>query len=318
MPVLTPTLLERLDSPAPDLCFYGLAPPKQSTEPERLRTTLEAQRARISALAPDALIVYDLQDESDRQTEARPFPFLPTLAPLHYAHDLLGELALPKIVYRCVGQDTSESLTSWIEALRRSDGPHLSVFVGAATSRPPARAGSLSLTDAYGIARPHAESLALGGIAIPERHARRGDEHLRLLQKAEAGCRFFVTQTVYDASATKSLLSDYARELRAQGRRPVPIIFTFSPCGSARTLALLKWLGITIPRWLENELLDARDILGASVRACEVAWDDVLSYARSKGLPVGVNVESVSIRKEEVDASVRLFTTLRARLNRPG
>jgi hypothetical protein len=307
-----------LDSPAPDLCFYGLAPPKQSTEPERLRTILLAQKARISALAPDALIVYDLQDESDRQSQARPFPFLPTLAPLHYAHDLLGGLALPKVVYRCVAQDTPDSLASWLEELRRADGPHLAVFVGAATSRPSSSAGSLSLADAYALARPHAQSLAVGGIAIAERHARRGDEHLRLLQKAEAGCRFFVTQTVYDASATKSLLSDYARELRARGGRPVPIVFTFSPCGSARTLELLKWLGIAIPRWLENELLEARDILGASVRACEMAWDDVLSYARSKDLPVGVNVESVSVRKEEVDASVSLFTALRARLRRPG
>jgi hypothetical protein len=316
--VSTPTILERLESPAPDLCFYGLAPPKQSTEPERLSAILQAQKARISALTPDALIVYDLQDESDRQTRERPFPFFPTLSPLHYAHDLLGELTLPKIVYRCVGQDTPESLTSWIEALRRSGGPHLSVFVGAATSRPSARAGSLSLADAYALARPHGTSLAVGGIAIAERHARRGDEHLRLLQKAEAGCRFFVTQAVYDASATKSLLSDYARELRARGQRPVPIIFTFSPCGSARTLELLKWLGIAIPRWLENELLETRDILGASVRACQIAWDDVLSYARSKDLPVGVNVESVSIRKEEVEAAGSLFTALRTRFRRPG
>jgi hypothetical protein len=316
--VPTSTLLERLSSPAPDLCFYGLAPPKQSTEPERLRAILEAQKARISALAPDALVVYDLQDESDRQAEARPFPFLPTLPPLGYAHELLGELTLPKIVYRCVAQDTHASFGSWLEALRRSNGPHLSVFVGAATSRPASRAGSLSLADAYTLARPHAQAITVGGIAIPERHARRGDEHLRLLQKAAAGCRFFVTQTVYDASATKSLLSDYARELRTRGGTPVPIIFTFSPCGSARTLELLKWLGIAIPRWLENELLDARDILGASVRACEIAWDEVLSYARSKDLPVGVNVESVSIRKEEVDASVALFTALRERLRRPG
>jgi hypothetical protein len=95
---------------------------------------------------------------------------------------------------------------------------------------------------------------------------------------------------------------------------PVPIIFTFSPCGSAKTLDLLEWLGIAVPRWLKNELLDARDILEASIEACEAAWRDVLFYARGKGLPVGVNVESVSIRKEEVEASVRLFEALRARL----
>jgi len=309
-------LLERLASPTPDLCFYGLAPPKQSTDPVRLRAIVEAQKARIAALAPDALIVYDLQDESDRQTAARPFPFLPTLAPAHYAHELLGDLPVPKIVYRCVGKDTPDSFKAWLEEAGPGGGePRLAVFVGAATSRGPASgAATLSLAQAQALARPHASTLTFGGIAIAERHARRGDEHLRLLQKMEAGCRFFVTQTVYDASATKSLLSDYARELGARGRAPVPIIFTFSPCGSARTLDLLKWLGIAVPRWLENELLDAQDILAASLEACETAWRDVLSYARGKGLPVGVNVESVSIRKEEVAASVSLFEALRARL----
>jgi len=50
---------------------------------------------------------------------------------------------------------------------------------------------------------------------------------------------------------------------------------------SRRTLELLEWLGIAVPRWLKNELLDARDILAASLEACEAAWRDVLSYARS-------------------------------------
>ena len=311
-------LIERLNSPAPDLCFYGLAPPKQSTDPARLRTIIAAQKARLLALAPDALVVYDLQDESDRQATARPFPFLPTLSPSHYAHDLLGDLALPKIVYRCVAQDTRGTFASWLETHRGSRMPHLSVFVGAPTSRQAAAPDSLRLADAYALAQPYADAIVLGGIAIAERHARRGDEHLRLLQKTDAGCRFFVTQAVYDASATKSLLSDYARELRVRGQTGVPIVFTFSPCGSAKTLELLKWLGISIPRWLESDLLDAHDILGASLRACETAWNDVLSYARSRNLPVGFNVESVSIRKEEVDASVALFMALRERMYRPG
>jgi 5,10-methylenetetrahydrofolate reductase len=168
------------------------------------------------------------------------------------------------------------------------------------------------LTEAYGLARARDNDFWFGGVAIAERHARRGDEHERLLQKAAAGCRFFVTQAVYDAGATKSLLSDYARALRQSGHRPVPIIFTFSPCGSLKTLELMKWLGIAFPRWLENELLDARDILETSARLCIDTWKEVLAFAREKALPVGLNVESISIRKEEVEASAALFSALRS------
>lgn len=307
------TLIDRLASPAPDLCFYGLAPPKLATDPGRLAAIVEAQTTRLRQLGPDALVVYDLQDESDRQAGPRPFPFLPTIPPAVYAYEALQALSIPKIVYRCVARDTPESLSQWLAAPPPGGvvPPRLAVLVGAPTNRGPS---SLALTDAYGVARPFAADWWIGGVAIAERHARRGDEHERLVQKTAAGCRFFVTQAVYDAAATKALLSDYARALRQTGRAPVPIIFTFSPCGSPMTLQLLKWLGIAFPRWLENELLDARDILDTSLRLCRETWRDVLGFARAKGLPVGLNVESISIRKEEVEASAALFTALRADL----
>jgi hypothetical protein len=308
-------LLDRLSSLRPDLCFYGLAPPKQSTPPERVEVIVAAQKERVRALAPDALVVYDLQDESSRQPEPRPFPFLPTLPPDAYAHHLMGDLTLPKIVYRSVGGADRTSFEGWCAEAAAAAEPRFSVLVGAPTSRG-AQASGLSLDDAYSLVRRHAPNLVLGAIAIAERHARRGDEHERMLAKTAAGCRFFVTQAVYDASSSKSLLSDYARAARARGERPLPVVLTFSPCGSPRTLALLKWLGIAVPRWLENELLDARDTLETSLRLAEDVADDVLDFAHERQIPVGINVESVSIRKEEIDAATALFTGLRARLGR--
>lgn len=37
---------------------------------------------------------------------------------------------------------------------------------------------------------------------------------------------------------------------------------------------------------------------------CERTFAELVEFAREKRLPVGVNVESVSIRKAEVDASL--------------
>jgi 5,10-methylenetetrahydrofolate reductase len=155
----------------------------------------------------------------------------------------------------------------------------------------------------------------LGGIAIAERHVAKGDEHQRMLAKQDSGCRFFITQSVYDASSTRSLLSDYALSLQQSGRSPAPVILTFSPCGSVRTLEFMKWLGISFPRWLENELRHSTDTLQRSVDLCESVFIDVQNYAREKHLPLGINVESVSIRKSEIDASVELYQRLSARLD---
>jgi 5,10-methylenetetrahydrofolate reductase len=185
------------------------------------------------------------------------------------------------------------------------------VLVGA-----PARDSQvqLRLSEAYAIASKYQPELMLGGIAIAERHAQRGDEHERLLGKMRRGCRFFVTQAVYDVTASKSLLSDFRIALDQRAEDPVPLILTFSPCASEKTLAFMKWLGISFPRWLENELRLARDPLATSLDLCQETFEQIQEFARQKSVPVGVNVESVSIRKAEIDASMELLSRLRAKL----
>ena len=51
-------------------------------------------------------------------------------------------------------------------------------------------------------------------------------------------------------------------------------------------------------------------------RVREQVFVEVLDYAEDKGIPLGVNVESVSIRKEEIEASVELLHLLRQRIER--
>ena len=152
--------------------------------------------------------------------------------------------------------------------------------------------------------------LPLGGVAIPERHARQGDEHLRLITKQAAGCSFFITQIVYDVNAAKNLISDYHHECAAQNLAPVPIVRSFSVCGSLKTLEFLQWLGVTVPRWIENELRHADDTLDASYEQAVATAVDLVAFCRRLGVPFGLNVESVSIRKVEIEASVRLAARL--------
>ena len=305
------SLLEKLDRGLTGIRLYGIAPPKLATEPERLAEIADQQVVRLRTLAPDGLVVYDIQDEPGAKGEARPFPFLPTVAPEAYAYDALAELGIAKIVYRSVGAHSREEFSSWLDTVRAAPDRRVGVFVGAPRGR--SHTAGLPLVEAYALARA-VPNLVLGGIAIAERHLAKGDEHQRMLAKQDAGCRFFITQSVYDADSTKSLLSDYALSLQASGRAPAPVVLTFSPCGSVRTLEFMKWLGISFPRWLENELRHSADTLERSIDLCETVFTAVQDYAREKQLPVGINVESVSIRKSEVDASVELYRRLSARL----
>lgn len=298
------SLLEKITDRRAGICLYGLVPPRQATPPNELREIVVHQTERIARLELDGVIVYDIEDEADRTATPRPFPFLPVMDPNEYANDHLSDLGLPRIVYRRVGRDTPETFVEWLSGNHATT----SVLVGA-----PTRTAQLTLplADAYALARSHAPELVLGGIAIAERHGRRFDEHERIIAKTKMGCRFFVTQSVYDVTSTKSLLSDYAL---AAGDAAVPIILTFSPCGSEKTLEFMKWLGISFPRWLENELRFAPDPLATSMKLCEDVFTELWDYARDKKIPVGINVESVSIRKREIEASIALASTLRARM----
>lgn len=294
-----------------ELLLFAVTPPRMTTGPgeaaEIARVTLE----RLRALPIDGLVLYDIDDESDRNPEERPFPFLPTIDPADYLARDLGGLEVPAIVYRAVGKYEEERLRCWLE--QQDPARALAVFVGSSSRGKPV---ATSLDRAYELRTQLRPDLPLGGVAIAERHARQGDEHLRLIAKQEAGCSFFVTQIVYDVNAAKDLISDYRHECAARSVEPARIILSFSVCGSLKTLEFLRWLGVTVPRWIENDLRHADDTLDASYAQAVATALELIDFCRRLDVPFGLNVESVSIRKVEIEASVRLAGRLGAELRR--
>ncbi len=294
-------LKEKIVGKQAGIITYGLTPPKLANPEEKIREIAEKQKARIETAAIDGLILYDIQEESDRIKEERPFSFLPTVDPVDYERNYLRDLNLPKIIYRCVGKYTPEQLAQWIRA--EPDRDRYTVFVGASSHTQEVK---LKLSEAYQLCRKSDTNLILGGITIPERHRKGADEHLRIIQKTEHGCRFFVSQTTYDVETSKNLLSDYFYHCEKHGLERVPILFTLSPCGSLKTLEFMKWLGISVPKWLENDLINSEDILDQSIKLEKLIFEELFDFALEKRIPIGCNIESVSVRKAEIEASIQL------------
>jgi len=284
------------------ITLYGITPPKLSTPNDKLAEIAQAQIQRISSLAIDGLIIYDLQDELARTAENRPFPFMETLDPFLYSENYLKSLAIPKVIYRAVGKYNAQGLANFLETAPPEQ--YLSVFVGAASKQ---QKVNLTIKDAYNLKTKLQNNILLGGVVIPERHAHGSGEHLRVFEKISSGCQFFISQGVYNLDASKNFLSDYYYYGREHGIPLVPVIFTLTPCGSLKTLQFMRWLGISIPKWLENELVHSNDILSKSVELSKNIWLELKAFADAKGIPVGRNIESVSIRKEEIDASIELL-----------
>lgn len=294
-----------------EFLLFALTPPRRSTAPDRVQEIADVTFDRLAPLDLDGLVLYDIDDESDRNPDERPFPFLPTMDPADYLAAHLASWQTPVVVYRAVGKYAEPELRSWLDA--QDAARSLSVFVGASSHD---KAVATTLRRAQELRTETRPDLLLGGVAIPERHTRSGDEHLRLIAKQEAGCSFFVTQVVYDVNAAKNLVSDYRYACAERGLAPAPIIFTFSVCGSMRTMEFLSWLGVDVPRWIQNELRHADDTLDASFDQAEATAGELIAFCRRLGVPFGINVESVSIRREEIEASVRLAERLGATLRR--
>jgi hypothetical protein len=121
---------------------------------------------------------------------------------------------------------------------------------------------------------------------------------------------------VYDTNAAKNLVSDYHYACVERQTVAAPIVFTFSVCGSIRTLEFLNWLGVAVPRWIENDLRHATDTLEASYELALASAIDLITYCRALGVPFGINVESVSSRRVEIEAAVRLAEQLAVELRR--
>ena len=295
-------LVDKIKNRETNILLYGITPPKKGTEPDKVKEIAGRQMARLQPHAIDGLILYDIQDEASRTDEERPFPYIETLDPYDYSQRELTALKVPKVIYRAVGKYAPDELAGFLNQASASET--LTVFVGASSQ---IQKVSLTLPKAYRLKADTRSELVLGGVTIPERHTSKGDEHLRVFEKIAQGCRFFVSQGVYDINAAKNLLSEYYYYGREHGIPLAPIIFTLTPCGSRKTLEFMKWLGISIPKWLENELIHSPDTIDRSLEFCEQNWLELKRFADEKGIPIGCNVESVAIRKVEVDASIELL-----------
>jgi hypothetical protein len=122
---------------------------------------------------------------------------------------------------------------------------------------------------------------------------------------------------VYHAHATELLLRDYARDCRGAGVAPARVVLTFSPVGREKTMAFLRWLGVRVPEDTARAILGAPSPLARSIEICRDNLRRILAHDYAGAIPLGINVESVSINRDEIDASIELFHALKEVLDAP-
>lgn len=303
------SLKEKIVDTNQGVYLIGTTPPKIGTDKAQLKTIAEKLLGRLHEIEYDGVIIYDTQDESSRTNQDRPFAFKQTVDPREYSHLLRNLSAQDVITYKSVAQRGVGEFKDWLSETKNDYDLQNVVLVGSPSSIGDIK---LSLPDAYKAMAEQSDDFFLGGVTIAERHSSKRNEHERLIEKTAQGCQFFISQAVYDAQATIELITSYARTCKAQGITPQRIILTFTPCGGEKTLEFMQWLGISVPEATKWRMLDADNTLSESVRICRENLDLILKSCAHLDVPLGLNIESLTNRKEEIDASINLYRLLKA------
>lgn len=292
--------------PQHKVLLYGTTPPRALADEAQVALAAEKLADRVRALPLDGLVVYDIQDESGRTRVPRPFAFGGTHDPRAYSRRLKALTGLPAITYKCVGEADEIAWNDWLGGTGQFGVEFLSI-VGRPTS---GVQHALPLSRALQLAAAHPAGYTVGGVLIAERHGAAKSESARMLAKSLEGCSYFISQTVYHAHATERLLAAYARDCRGAGVKPRRVVLTFAPVGREKTMAFLRWLGVRIAEDKQRAILEAPQPLAKSIDICRDNLRRILAHDYAKEIPLGVNVESVSINRDELDASVDLFHAL--------
>lgn len=305
------SLVNALADPSRPVFLFGSTPPREGTTVEKAKESCAKFAARSAVLAIDGFIVYDIQDEGGRTTMERPFPFRKTMDPSLYASFFPAQSGKQCVVYKCVVENSMEDFDQWLTSAIKEHGHTAFNFVGAASSSVQYAGPTLQSAGLRSVERGDCK---FGCVTIPERHTSKGNEDENMIRKSQFGAEWFITQGIFAAGPLVTMLNSYGDKCKARGLVPKKVVLTFAPCGRAKTMTFIKWLGMHVPEEVQQRILTAENPVKESMNVlCEILKDVLLQTAGS-GVPLGINVESLSIFKEEIDGAHELFQKLQVRI----
>ena len=289
--------------------------------------------------------MYDVQDESSRTDVKRPFRYRELMDPSWFAGELTRKSNKQCVVYKAAPCMASPAaFEAWLDQCVERDRITAVNVVGAPSS---AGAHSGPTTKEASAIVQRRKGVHFGGVCIAERHVTKKCEHVILDKKSKWGADWFITQGIYDPEPMISVIKEYGALCREQGTQPKKIILTFTPCGRRKTMDFIKWLGMQVTEEAERAIFGdeageakageakageakvegkakaakaakpkpKRRVKTPLERSCDLMCANltrILDECHGSGVPLGLNVESVSGYRDEIDATHDLFRALQS------
>ena len=303
--------------------------------------------SRGRVLASDGFIVYDVQDESSRTAEERPFPFRTLWDSSWYAGIVTSESNKQCVVYKAAPCDAGFS--DWLRDCVEKDGHSALTIVGAPSSKQkhpgPSTKDACKLTAAV-------PGVHFGCVCIAERHVKNRCEHEILIKKMQWGAEWFITRHIrpptYDRRHQRLLRSCTGKAQAKKDSSPFTPWEEEEPWPSSsgwgcefQIMSSREYLEFGSDcakrqrgeqerfRWQHHGNGDLRATVSPKTKktrkklrvktpveiSCEIMCENlrtILDETRTCGVPLGINVESVSGYRDEIDATHDLFRSLQS------
>ncbi|MDX1837229.1 hypothetical protein DIZ81_06755 [Legionella taurinensis] len=292
------TLRDKIMEASQPVIFYELLPPTG----EKAANTDAYIDCAIDLLTStpvniDGVNIPEIRDEN--KGEQRTDEFVPKMDPRHFAERLEQAYRNINVVLNhCTVYEGWEEQKAWLEHSANQTNLRALILVGGSSSKIDYIGPSVIEMLQY-IRTHYTKDLFCGGITIQTRrsHDAVRDEPHRLLAKSLNGMEFFTSQIIYDPISMKFLLRDYAYACREEGIEPKRIFLSFAPVSSHKDLHFLRWLGVFIPKTVEDELFKAD--IGIGWRSLKIATNNLLEilqfmHKEKIQVPLGLNIEHVS------------------------
>ncbi|MEE8141543.1 MAG: methylenetetrahydrofolate reductase, partial [Planctomycetota bacterium] len=244
-----------------------------------------------AAVNLDAINIPEIREEESKSAQGeRRNPFEPRVEPRRLAARIQEHLDLECIVNRVVVHRAEPGQAEWFRETHDRFGVRSFVLVGGEKSQVPYPGPTVPRANQL-IRETLGNSLRrVGNITIPSRRSEIPDEPERMAHKVKCGASFFTSQIVYQPEELTRLLTDLARRCPESAR--VPILVSLCPLRSARSIAFLRWLGVSLSDSLEESLdCQRQGLLERSIQHLLKMWVEIQTQLREHSLPtpLGLN-----------------------------
>ena len=258
-----------------------------------------------SSIPIDAINIPEIRDENNKkrklESKLDAFSFATTLETSMYKH-------VDVILNHCTVYEPFTEQIKWLTTANQHNKLQFLILVGGSSSKV-VYPGPSVLDMARYIQNHYKEQLFCGGITIQSRryHEQNKDEPNRLILKGKYGLQFFTSQIIYDAISVKFLLRDYAQACYETGISPKRIFLSFAPIANMKDLQFLQWLGVHVPKTIQNELFKADIGIGwRSAKIAENILQEILAFMQYENIeiPLGLNIEHITRHNFEISLNL--------------